>query len=344
MAAAPAPPGLSARLVRQALAQLERLGVDARAACAAVSISEQELHSLEARIPYAKVDALLEHALALTADDNLGLHLAQLPVYDEEDVASLVILTSPTLGASLERGVKLQRLWSDTDRFSTEPTARGVRMQFRCAGPFRPAHRHLAEIAIAQLALGARVLTAAPVAPLAVRFAHPRPPDLREHEALFPCPILFDAPISDLELAQSDLERPLAHADALLHALLGKQAERLLSQLPSSSSWSDRVDQALRRALPSQTVSSATIAETLGVSLRSLQRHLAGESSSFEARLDVCRRTLAAEYLQRALSISEISFLLGYSEPAAFFRAFRRWHGTTPEAFRRARSSPSNAS
>ncbi len=70
---------------------------------------------------------------------------------------------------------------------------------------------------------------------------------------------------------------------------------------------------------------------------RTLQRRLARAGTSFEALCDDARRTAAETYLRdTTLSISEVTYLLGYSEPAAFHRAFKRWHGKTPLAFRQA--------
>jgi len=74
----------------------------------------------------------------------------------------------------------------------------------------------------------------------------------------------------------------------------------------------------------------------LATSARSLQRKLAAAGTSFQELLDTTRRDAAARYLEdRTLSVGEVAYLLGYSEPAAFHRAFKRWNGITPLEFRR---------
>jgi AraC-like DNA-binding protein len=71
------------------------------------------------------------------------------------------------------------------------------------------------------------------------------------------------------------------------------------------------------------------------MSPRTLQRRLAEECTSFDALRDALRKQAAETYLTDAtLSVGEVAFLLGFSEPAAFYRAFKRWHKTTPQAFR----------
>ncbi len=78
-----------------------------------------------------------------------------------------------------------------------------------------------------------------------------------------------------------------------------------------------------------------TIARILATSPRSLQRRLASAGVSYQRLLDLSRKDAAERYLTDSpLSICEVAYLLGYSEPAAFHRAFRRWHHATPQAFR----------
>jgi AraC-like DNA-binding protein len=76
------------------------------------------------------------------------------------------------------------------------------------------------------------------------------------------------------------------------------------------------------------------VAEQLAMSSRSLQRRLADEGSSYNETLTEVREEFAKRYLERGImSASEIAFLLGFTEPAAFFKAFKRWTGTTPRAY-----------
>jgi AraC-like DNA-binding protein len=87
--------------------------------------------------------------------------------------------------------------------------------------------------------------------------------------------------------------------------------------------------------LPQGDSNIESVARSMGTSVRSLQRRLTYRGSSYQDVLDSIRREAAGQYLSdRALSISEVGYLLGYSEPAAFHRAFKRWHGSTPQEFR----------
>ncbi|NOK11878.1 AraC family transcriptional regulator [Corallococcus exercitus] len=334
-----APPSLSARLARQGLLAAAKRGVPAERLCEELGLRWSDLDDPEARIPYAVLDAILERAVALTGDDNLGLHMAGLDVMDADDPASLVILTSAHLREAMVRGCRYQRVWGDGERFVVEDTPRGVRMRFTPVGPsWRPAHRHLTELALVQLAMGVRVFTGADVRPLRARFVHAAPADTREHEAFFGCPLEFDAPASDLEFAHADADRPFVHADALLSDVFEHQARRALERLPVTDTLSDRVREQVRRTLAGGDFSFIAVARTLRVPPRTLQRQLAAEGRTYAGIVEALRRELSQGYLQRSMSIAEVSFLLGYADPVAFHRAFKRWWNTSPEAFRRSRA------
>jgi AraC-like DNA-binding protein len=207
-------------------------------------------------------------------------------------------------------------------------------MRFTPVGPWRPAHRHIAEMAMAQFVQGARLLTEHELFPLCVRFVHPEPADTREHRERYGCPILFKAPANDIEFSREDAARPFVHADALVHAIFERQVQKLLSALPEEPGVSARVRAYLQRSLAGGDASFAGVARALRMPTRTLHRHLAEEGQSYARLLDELRKERSADFLQRRVFIAEVSFLLGYSDPSVFHRAFKRWWGMSPESFR----------
>jgi AraC-like DNA-binding protein len=102
---------------------------------------------------------------------------------------------------------------------------------------------------------------------------------------------------------------------------------------------SDTLALEVRRVLASRMAEGGTqiqsVARALAMSTRSLQRHLADAGLSYQQLLNLTRREAAGKCLSNpALSIGEVAYLLGYSEPVAFHHAFRRWNGVTPQSFR----------
>jgi AraC-like DNA-binding protein len=172
-------------------------------------------------------------------------------------------------------------------------------------------------------------------APLEVWFQHKRPARLEAYEELFACRLHFEKPYRRLLLRREVAELPLVGANAELHGYLSRHADSLLQRLRPEQTLSDRVRALLAQELARAEHQEERVARRLGMSARTLQRHLRGEGARFADLLDQVRRELAMSYLDdRRLSVSEIAFLLGYTEPSAFFRAFRRWTGTTPRVAR----------
>jgi AraC-like DNA-binding protein len=120
-------------------------------------------------------------------------------------------------------------------------------------------------------------------------------------------------------------------------AFFDKQALALLGQAPPDEPIADSVRRAIVATLPSGTPSLPDVARSLGLSERTLRRRLAVERTSFQDLLEGFRSSLAGRYLERKdLALAEIAFLLGFSEPSPFYRAFRRWFGQSPERYRQA--------
>lgn len=133
------------------------------------------------------------------------------------------------------------------------------------------------------------------------------------------------------------LRSPLQTANDSLRRLLDSYAAAELATHPTVETLSTRVRKVVRDALPGAPPSAEGAARTLGMSDRSLRRSLREEDTTFSAVRDDTLRAFAQEALgDPERSIGEVAYLLGYSEPSAFHRAFRRWTGTTPEAFRQA--------
>ncbi len=128
----------------------------------------------------------------------------------------------------------------------------------------------------------------------------------------------------------------LRRRDPVLRDVLERQA-REYERSPGTDDPLSRVGRALSVRMTGKPMGIADVARDLGTSPRTLQRQLAASGQSFNVLLDATRRRAAEQYLSDArLSIAEVAYLLGYSEPAAFHRAFRRWTRMTPQAFRRA--------
>ena len=173
--------------------------------------------------------------------------------------------------------------------------------------------------------------------PRRILYATPPPRRPRVYESQLGCPLLFDAPLNAVELEPRDLFATRSGVDRHLHALLTTYAEYLLAKEPPAADIRDAIVAAVRDGVALGRSDLKFVARRLHLSARTLQRRIAASGESFSALRDETRFELARSMLaQKELSIGEIAYRLGYSEPAAFTHAFTRRFGRSPRGARTA--------
>lgn len=174
-------------------------------------------------------------------------------------------------------------------------------------------------------------------APRAVHFEHPRPEHWHEHCKVFDAPVYFEQRFNSLVIPKRGLNRAMPEHDPVLLLVMQDSLRQLSNQ--GQREEPDIVDNTraqIRQTLFAGEPALEAVAEQLGMSSWTLQRHLRDQGLSFSALVDKVRCELATHYLsQQQLPISALAPLLGYSEASAFSRAFRRWFGVSPRQWRR---------
>lgn len=286
------------------------------------------------RVPVSRWAAMLARAARQLDEPTLGLSVGARIQPAHFGVLGYLTLCCATLADALTRLAEYERLVYDVNRVRVTPTADGVRLQW---GDERGRPGALVdECAIAALVAYARNITARPdAAPLSVRFINPPPADLAPYRDWFGCEVGFAATTTVVDLPLALLAAPLRAPDAALHALLDGQARSLLARLPPADDLESRLREVIAAALRYGEATLAGCAARLHLSTRTLQRRLDAAGSNFQQALDATRRQLAESWLaDRRLKLAEIAHLLGYTDQAAFTRAFQRWTGRPPGQWR----------
>jgi len=189
----------------------------------------------------------------------------------------------------------------------------------------------LTEFVFASFALRARAATADRFTLRAARFAHAKPlaPD-ETYRDVFRAPVIFGADFDEIELDAAQLDLRLATADPITSAALEAKVAVLAATPIGRSAFIDRVRRAASDVL-AERPSLSTIGTALGLSARTLRRQLKQERTSLRAVIDELRRERADELLAANTTVKEIAFVLGFSEPSAFSRAYKRWTGRAPK-------------
>ncbi len=325
-------------LARVALMHLERTtrwGVDRADLLRAAKIDEAQLRDPDARIPLSAIVRLWHAAALRVPDPTFGLRLGCDACAREFGLVGYTMAFSGTVGAALTRLTRYDRIVSESLVVHLDTGAEGTWVRVD-AEPALHAFRPAADARLAALLSVCREIAAAPIAPLTVHLPYRRPPDVREYEKFFRAPLEFGAPATALLLGKDDLARPVSSSDEVLTGYLDHLAQQILTSLGTERTTRDHVRRLLWSSLSDGVPDLDDVARGLGMSARTLQRRLRDEGTTFAAVLSGFRQDMARPLLRDGrLAVSEVAFLLGYEDPSSFQRAFRRWAGRSPRAFRR---------
>jgi AraC-like DNA-binding protein len=288
---------------------------------------------VDARIEAHQLRIAWREAIRITGDPLLPLRLATALPPGTLGIVEYVARCAPTVGEAISLGLRYLHILGEVVQAElvAGDTPDELCLQVIVDSPVP----HEACVAVV---VGQGRMLAGELRPLAVEFMHHPAGGIEAYERYFGAPVRFGAPVTRLVLSRATLDVPLATADPNLLPILLRHAEELLARCESSpASAVEDVRRVLCNLLRTTEHDVQHVAARLGTTARSLQRRLKIEDTTFQAVRDELRRELAHAYLKGGASIAEVSFLLGFSEASALFRAFKRWTGSTPlEAKRRA--------
>ena len=304
----------------------------------AAGLDPAQLADPDVYLLHAQEMRLWDEAVRRTGDQDFGLHLAEWVASapeDHFDVLAFAVRSSPTLGDHYRLAARYMRLIHEGIYLRLEEDGDVARLVHGHT-PEQIGPRHPVEGMLALMLLMGRRGLGEEFTPHSVCFAHERPDRVSEQERVFRAPVHYGCPRNELVLDRALLARSQRHAETRLLELLERQLGGLLSGLPESRRYRDRVKSCMMDELSEREPVVAAIAAKLHMSGRSLQRRLKSEGTSFAEVLSDLRRELSLRYLMdQRICISEVAFLLGFLDATAFHRAFKRWTGSTPAEYRR---------
>jgi len=322
----------SGTLVRLAYKGLVNLGVDADEVLRRSGLDPAELYQANLRTKFSGQPRFWKAAVELSGDPCIGLHLGEeMPVYKGQ-ILEYLFLSSQTFGDGLRRVLNYQRLISDALHGQiTETPSPCLTSYF---SEHQHATSHLAEAMVLGLIKGFQAVTDGTFKPEKIVFNHPPNTDIAEYQRIFQCPVEFNAKSFQLFFPASMLSYRSLYAEPELLNLHIQAADQHLAVLQQQDLITE-VRSQLGALLESGETTLANVANRLGVTPRHLRHQLDLAGTSFQRLLNDYRHRLARRLLsQTDEGISEIVYLTGFSEPSTFYRAFRRWEGTTPIEYR----------
>jgi AraC-like DNA-binding protein len=285
-------------------------------------------------ISYPRVGRLLATAVQATRCQHLGLLLGATGNLSTLGLLGLMMKYAPTVGTAVDVMVRHFRLQDRMAVLGLTVEGDLACLSYAADGPDAPAVEHILDAA---LALGHRLLQGLcgeGWAPEEVRLARRRPADPGPYHQMFRAPVRFNAEISALVFPARWLAVANPFSDPALMRVLEERARQIEQE--DSILFSDQVRRAIRPLLLSQKCSATSTAEFFRIGKRTLNRRLSEEGTDFRTLMDEVRFDVARHLLRSTeISLSEIALVLGYAEASAFTRAFRRWTGRSPRAWRR---------
>jgi AraC-like DNA-binding protein len=303
-------------------------------------LSAAQIQDSEERLGAEEQVAFVEGAARALERDRLGFEVGR--KFDLRTIGLLyyVAASSETLGEGVQRLERFSAVGNEAVVFRTNSTG-DMEIRLLYSGLARHSDRHQIEFFLVTLVRLCRSLTGLSLMPVRVTLCHGRPDGIGEYNTFFGCRTEFQAEHDAVVFADACRRLPLVSADPHLSDILIRYCEETLkSRRKAMSSFRVRVENAIAPQLPHGKPKASMIAHSLNVSQRTLARRLAQEQTTLAAVLEDMRRELAVRYLEDPkLSISQVAWLLGFSEVAAFTHAFRRWTGMPPSALRRSEAS-----
>ena len=326
----------SVRLVRALVYAVERAGVPSARFLRAAQI-DADLDASDARLPLAELYRLFELAIDLTGDPALGLHWSGRIRPSTFAPMTHLIAHSTNLRQGLETVARFQRLLNDAAGYQLLERADTaiIRVLPRARESLR-VHRLIAEMTTSSLVRLVLAFNAHGRVDR-VSFDYPAPDYHVEYTRVLRTAVRFEQPVTEIEFHRRLLDASPPDPDPDVYEAISALAERRVRCLVDGTSCALRMRDFLVQQASPRRVAMTTVARALGLSVRSLRRRLALEGKSYESVRDDVLACLAKRLLRdRQLTIQETADELGFSGTSTFHRAFKRWTGTTPAAYRNA--------
>lgn len=329
---------ISVTFVEAILKTLESLGHSRTTVCSKYHLSQSFLQTPDARVSIPKFMRIGYDAIRICGVDHFGLLVGQQTSICDIGPAGFSAMAAPTLGQSLKTLIEFETISSSNSRGRSRYLSENGRniCQFYSVSPYNAYNYFVVDSTLSSWLSIGRWLSQKQliVHHVEVEYAQPR---YKEHyEQLFKCPVYFGAARNALVLNDGASNLPNHFASAANFHAMRHICEQKLADLEKGKTLKDRVEELITEELSGVTPSIHDIASRMGLAGWTLRRRLANEGLHFRRILDETRQALAFSYVRDTQhNFTEIAFLLGFSTPAAFQRAFKRWSGISPGEFRK---------
>ena len=319
--------------VRAVLAATKEKNVDPGQLLSKSGISLELAMDPDGEVTLSEMRAFWQNAYALSGDPYLAIHAGIKAVHGSYKTLDYLLFAATTLGEGIQSFVTHFRLINTWLNFAVEETSDQVHVTLRSEiGPVPPP---AVEITFTAFAERSRQLLGATWAPASIAFLHETSGEASYYQGFFRCPISFGAERAVMSLSKEQWDTPLPGGNEGLFRVLESHAGLLKADRPKPDDIVARAQVEILKQLQDGVPTIENVAARLGLGLRTFQRRLSEQEVHFTQLVDALREGQARELVRAgSVSLSEIAFFLGFADQSAFSRAFKRWTGQSPRAYR----------
>lgn len=307
-------------------------GVDMNEPLAHAGISAALLADNRARCTPEQVTLLIQDLWRLTRDEMFGLGSQPVPLGTFR-LLCYALITSPDVLTVCQRLADFAPALPMLPRFALTVGPQSTRLEAHL-GDIEDPHHLITDFMLLLIHRFTGWLVGTRIRLEVVELPYPQPEvGAEEYDLIFGAPIQFGRPSAALVLDSTLLTLPIVRTEAELDDYLKHSPADLLARRDYGTTLADQVRRILERGLRGEWPSSDDVASRLSISPQHVRRLLREEGTSLGAIKEDLLRDAAISALARGEAVDDISARLGFSEPSAFRRAFKRWTGATPATY-----------
>ncbi len=296
-------------------------------------VHHSRISDLDGWIPMASFVRLWELAIDATGDPALALRLRKETGMRSIHFVVQLAMHGSTLSDALFHFNKYSRLLSETDKMELSGHGDLIGLTYTNTSPYQvrwlPEHHFSFGLELGRSLVDGRY------DPVCVSFQHADPGYKEAYEEIFKAPVLFQQPENSIVFRKNDLLQPIATRDPYLQKVLMNYAELSMGKTHAPESLQKKIKSYIISSLPNGETTLEAAASEMNMARSTLYRQLIMEGTSFRDILLKTRQDLAKNNLRNGMTNSQVAYLLGFSEPSAFQRAFKRWYNISPGEYRK---------
>lgn len=331
---------VSVTVLKQLFLYLNSLQVDVDAFLRSKKLDPAMIQSPDAYIPLETYLLIQDEAARYAYDPYFGLHMGEFAEPGSWSILGFLMMNCKTLGEAFQKSARYERIIGNLIEGRIHLHEDQIKVVLSVPSFAPQMSRHCFEATLSSTVRMMRYLTNVHLSPLEVTFTSPEPLSAAEYERVFCCPVHFGRQENSFTIPMSIINTPIKMANPQLLAYFENYAQGILSEIDRQRENTRAVTRIILANLDDEGLSIKKVAAEMSMSVRTLQNRLKEEGIVFSILHRDIRQKLAKKYLHENYSVEEITYLLGFSEPSVFRKAFKKWAGVTPRQFRKSHSRP----